>query len=104
MLPVATSRILASCAALVLLAAGPAAAQEVVVIGDLNDAILFRTPRTGGLPVAMATASDESGPVVHTRDGAAGAAFVASEQQSGVDLNGDGDAPPNDLVVRWFVY
>ena len=72
--------------------------------GDLNDVILFRIARAGGVPVAMSTASDESGPVVHTRDGAVGAAFVASEQQASVDLNGDGDAVPNDLVVRWFVY
>ncbi len=71
--------------------------------GDENDVILFRNPETTCSTTAMATASALPGttPVVET-DGFTGCAFISSEFQAGVDLNGDGDT--NDLVTRWFVF
>ncbi len=72
--------------------------------GDENDMILFRNPQTTCATFAMATASTLPGadnPVVET-DGLTGCAFITSEFQASLDMNGDGDT--NDLIPRWFTF
>jgi hypothetical protein len=66
---------------------------------DTADVVLFRNPLTTCGPVPMATSSLVTGPVL-TTDRDAGAAFLSSETQAGIDFNGDGDE--TDLVVRYF--
>lgn len=67
--------------------------------GQINDVVLFRNPLTTCGPIAMATSSLITGPVI-TTDGVRGAGFLSSESQAGIDFNNDGDT--GDLVVRFF--
>jgi hypothetical protein len=66
---------------------------------DKSDVVLFRNPLTTCAPVPMATSSLTASQVI-TTDRVAGAAFLSSETQAGIDFNDDGDS--NDLVVRYF--
>jgi hypothetical protein len=69
--------------------------------GDEDDVVLLLNPLLACDPELVGIASLAPGlPVVTSSSGATG--FFADEGLAGADLNGDGDAPPGELVLMYF--
>ncbi len=68
--------------------------------GDMNDNVLLRSAVSNGSTFAMSTLNSTVASASIVTDTANSAAFIADENQAGMDFNNDGDM--TDLVLRWF--